>query len=69
MIIFNTGVEIPLDPKGFAFIQSMIRFQRFICRLLLRLPIHCKDDEICIQTYQIRSLFSHKDTRSLPHTI
>ncbi|CAF1820078.1 unnamed protein product [Brassica oleracea] len=27
MIIFNTGVEIPLDPKGFAFIQSMIRFQ------------------------------------------
>ncbi|KAL0649310.1 hypothetical protein Bca4012_092001 [Brassica carinata] len=30
--------------------------QRFICRLLLRLPIHCKDDEICIQTYQIRSL-------------
>ncbi|KAL0645593.1 hypothetical protein Bca4012_043884 [Brassica carinata] len=27
MIIFNTGVEIPLDPKGFAFIQSTIRFQ------------------------------------------
>ncbi|KAF3564984.1 hypothetical protein DY000_02015151 [Brassica cretica] len=27
MIIFNTGVEIPLDPKGFAFIQSTIRFK------------------------------------------
>ncbi|KAG2293083.1 hypothetical protein Bca52824_039752 [Brassica carinata] len=30
--------------------------RRFICRLLLRLPIHCKDNEICIQTYQICSL-------------
>ncbi|WZZ79178.1 hypothetical protein YC2023_099750 [Brassica napus] len=54
MIIFNTGVEIPLDPKGFAFIQINDSFP---------------DDEICIQTYQIRSLFSRKATKSLPHTI
>ncbi|KAF3498611.1 hypothetical protein DY000_02054013 [Brassica cretica] len=69
MIIFNTGVKIPLDPKGFAFIQINNSFLEETIKAIKSIRVWCSDqaheslDNILLDLYK-DSLLTGKRTKT-----